>query len=441
MKNDSLSRSWIRFSLAAGVVVSLVAALAFTDGSTAIAKVEAGIEGQQQQADMQKILRGRQLVLEHACAACHGGAITPDGKHWMAGLTASMPGLEFLIGPCVMQPGAQPCFRTRPRNLTPDNLTGMGRFSERQIFNALRFGLRPGETEDVDITSTTPGQGNFPANPKYLAPPMPWMAWRHMSDDELRAIAAYLKYGVKPVRNVVEDSEGPPDFWKNDYAGMLQANPSPVPAFPTANEVRPTNPSVDMQKVLRGRHVAIQHDCGACHGGLGNPANNGWLAGVGVAPGTTEFPAGPPDQPAISGPCSAQSAGTKCWMMRPRNLTPHATTGIGQYTDRQLFNALRYGLRPSTSPDVEITSSVPGQGNFPANPDYLGLGMPWPAWRFMSDEDLWALIAYLKHGLKPVDNKVADSEAPPDKWAGVYTIESIGPYPAPSFPTANEIRR
>jgi hypothetical protein len=33
---------------------------------------------------------------------------------------------------------------------------------------------------------------------------------------------------------------------------------------------------------------------------------------------------------------------------------------------------------------------------------------------------------------------LAGSEAPPDKWASVYTIETIGQYPAPPFPTANE---
>ena len=62
-----------------------------------------------------------------------------------------------------------------------------------------------------------PGQGNFPANPRYLAPPMPWPEWRYMSDRELWAIAAYLKRGVKPVSNKVEDSEGPPDFWASAY--------------------------------------------------------------------------------------------------------------------------------------------------------------------------------------------------------------------------------
>jgi mono/diheme cytochrome c family protein len=167
-------------------------------------------------------MRGRQLVIMKACSGCHGGSGNPARQGYLAG--AATPTDEFQIGP----------FRTRPRNLTPDNATGLGRFTERQIFNALRFGLRPGETPDVEITSNVPGQGNFPARPKYLAPPMPWPAWRHMSDDDLRAIAAYLKKGVKPVNHSVADSEGPPDFWASAYAERI--GPYPEPAFPTANE-------------------------------------------------------------------------------------------------------------------------------------------------------------------------------------------------------------
>src|SRR5207253_11101372 len=60
------------------------------------------------------------------------------------------------------------------------------------------------------------------------------------------------------------------------------------------------------------------------------------------------------------------------------------------------------GLRPEETPDVEITSTVPGQGNFPLHPHYLAIPMPWPSWRHMPDQDLWAIAAYLKNGLKPV---------------------------------------
>lgn len=169
------------------------------------------------------IERGRQSIITHGCGDCHGGGTNPAAKGWLAGTPD--PALDFKIGP----------FATHPRNLTPDNLTGLGRFSERQIFNALRFGLRPGETPDVVITSITPGQGNFPQNPKYLAPPMPWPSWRHMPDGELWAIAAYLKRGLKPVERKVPDSEGPPDFWASEYT-LAKIGPRPAAKYPTANE-------------------------------------------------------------------------------------------------------------------------------------------------------------------------------------------------------------
>ena len=174
-----------------------------------------------------QILRGRVLVLNHGCGDCHGGVANPAAPNWLTGWSeASPPNVQdYQIGP----------FHTYARNLTPDNTTGMGRFTERQIFNALRYGLRPGETPDVEITGTTPGEGNFPLRPKYLAPPMPWPAFRHMSDQELRDIAAYLKHGLKPVSNRVPDSEGPPDFWASGYT-VEAIGPYPAPAFPTANE-------------------------------------------------------------------------------------------------------------------------------------------------------------------------------------------------------------
>ena len=171
------------------------------------------------------VLRGRQVVIEHGCGDCHSLGSNPAQPMWLAGET--QPIQQFKIGP----------FTTHPRNLTPDNQTGIGRFTERQIFNAMRYGLRPGETPDVEITSTVPGEGNFPMNPKYLAIPMPWPAFRHMPDSDLWAIAAYLKRGVKPVSNRVPDSEGPPDFWASEYTPE-KIGTYPAAPFPTASEVR-----------------------------------------------------------------------------------------------------------------------------------------------------------------------------------------------------------
>jgi hypothetical protein len=184
------------------------------------------------------IALGRTQVLSSGCGDCHGGYDNPNAPMFLMGLRAGTEDTLFL--PFYRIPTPQGVFQVRPRNLTPDNETGTGRFTERQIFNALRHGLRPGETPDVDITSDTPGQGNFPENPKYLAPPMPWPAFRHKSDLEIRAIAAYLKRGLKPQVNKVELSEGPPDFWAGFYTGLMQVNAAATtPAFPTDREAGP----------------------------------------------------------------------------------------------------------------------------------------------------------------------------------------------------------
>jgi mono/diheme cytochrome c family protein len=233
-----------------------------------------------------------------------------------------------------------------------------------------------------------------------------------MADRDLWDIAAYLKHAVKPVKNRVPDSEGPPDFWASYYAKKI--GPHPAPAFPTANEIATAAGETQVQ---RGRALVIHHGCGDCHGGIDNPASEKWLSGARTEADTFQV-----------GPLTT----------RARNLTPDAETGLGRFTERQIFNALRFGLSPSATPDVEITSTTPGKGNHPAQPRYLAPPMPWPAWRHMTDEQLRDIAAYLKRGLKPVKNKVADSQHPPDFWASGYTIEAIGPYPASPFPTANE---
>lgn len=178
-----------------------------------------------------RLARGRQLVIQSGCGDCHGGGPNPASPVWLQGMRDTLL-QQFTI------PSPFGTFKTRARNLTPDNLTGTGRFSERQIFNALRYGLRPGETPDVEITSSTPGEGNFPRNPKYLAPPMPWPAFRHMPDQDLKDIAFYIKNGLKPVSNQVPDSEGPPDFWVGLYTPEIIGT-YPAPKFPTANEKAP----------------------------------------------------------------------------------------------------------------------------------------------------------------------------------------------------------
>jgi mono/diheme cytochrome c family protein len=75
-------------------------------------------------------------------------------------------------------------------NLTSDS-TGIGAWKEEQFILAMREGKFKG-------LATNRG----------LLPPMPWHMYRHMTDDELKAIFAYLK-STKPVKNVVPPPQPP----------------------------------------------------------------------------------------------------------------------------------------------------------------------------------------------------------------------------------------
>lgn len=215
----------IVYALAASTVTLALFTLAGCEGSSdSNAAVTGGLPTGQ--ATQVQVLQGRALVLSSGCTDCHNrGLDDPSSANWLTGHIAGSQSSMFQIGP----------FATYAANLTPDPVTGLGGKTDRQIFNALKFGLDPDDTADVEITSTTPGQGNFPAAPHFLAPPMPWPAFRHFPDSALWAIVAYLKHGTKPGANAVPDSQGPPDFWASSYTSD-KIGPSDLPGFPTANE-------------------------------------------------------------------------------------------------------------------------------------------------------------------------------------------------------------
>ena len=75
-------------------------------------------------------------------------------------------------------------------NLTSDK-TGIGNWQEQNFIYAIREGKLKG------IPSGRP-----------LLPPMPWDMYRNMTDEELKAIFAYLK-STKPIRNAVPAPEPP----------------------------------------------------------------------------------------------------------------------------------------------------------------------------------------------------------------------------------------
>ncbi len=75
-------------------------------------------------------------------------------------------------------------------NLTPDS-TGLGNWTEDQFTYALREGKFKGLPDS-----------------RTLLPPMPWQFFKSMSDDEIKAVFAYLK-SIKPIHNIVPEAATP----------------------------------------------------------------------------------------------------------------------------------------------------------------------------------------------------------------------------------------
>lgn len=87
-----------------------------------------------------------------------------------------------------------------------------------------------------------------------------------------------------------------------------------------------------------------------------------------------------------------------------KNITPDKETGIGRYTDAEIARALRYGVHP----DGTVVY------------DFM-------AFHNTSDEDLTAIISYLR-SRKPVYNKVPDHDLNPlGNLVKAFMIKSVGP--------------
>jgi len=70
-------------------------------------------------------------------------------------------------------------------NLTPDSLTGIGSWSEEIFVGAIRTGKHMGKGRPI-------------------MPPMPWMMYAKMTDDDLKAVYAYLR-SIPAISNKVAD--------------------------------------------------------------------------------------------------------------------------------------------------------------------------------------------------------------------------------------------
>lgn len=252
-----------------------------------------------------------------ACGNCHNTR-APDASF--------VPGMEFAGGFNIVDPA----FNVYSANITQDKETGIGAWTDAQIITAIREGR------------TREGKINFP--------PMPVPTYNNMSDDDVKAIVAFLRT-VKPIRHEVKESK---------YNVPQQAMPPAkgLPAPPASN------------KLAHGSYIVntLAH-CFECHSGpdangAPDPKNRLGAGGflITLAPGLT---------------------------VKTANITPDPDTGIGKWSDADVKKALTEGIRPDGR--------------------HLSPPMPYPFFKNMTDEDIAAVIAYLRT-IPPIKNSVERTE-------------------------------
>jgi hypothetical protein len=151
-----------------------------------------------------QVQRGQYLVTTSLCHDCHTPLVngpdgpTPDVKRALSGhpqeIAIRQPASvqEPWVGAmtATLTAWSGPWGVSFSANLTPDPETGVLRdFTEDQFVQTLRTGRHQ-------------GQG------RQILPPMPWPLIGQMTDDDLKAIYAYLKQ-IPPVRNRVPDPISP----------------------------------------------------------------------------------------------------------------------------------------------------------------------------------------------------------------------------------------
>ena len=134
----------------------------------------------------------------------------------------------------------------------------------------------------------------------------------------------------------------------------------------------PTGVAAENQAaVSRGEYLVELLGCGSCHteGALvGRPDMSRALAGssIGIA---------------YTSPFENRNPG----IVFAPNLTPDRDTGLGRWTDEEIQDAVRTGLGRHGPNRIMV--------------------MPWQGYARISDEDAWAIVAYLR-SLEPVEYSV-----------------------------------
>ena len=285
----------------------------------ALAGVAGAIAFQAAAQDQALLERGEYLMNGAvACGNCH---------NTRAEDMSFVEGKEFAGGFHIVEDGILDVYAA---NITPDPETGIGTWTDEEIITA----IREGKSKDGRI----------------IFPPMAVPTYNNMSDDDVRAIVAYLRT-VPPVHNPVPEST---------YHIPQQAMP-PAQGLPAPPET---------DQVAYGGYIvnALAH-CFECH--------------------TTAGPDGIPDFANAMGAGGFEIQLAPGMTVRTANITPDPETGIGNWSDEDIKKAITEAVRPD--------------GGTLAPP------MPYPFFKNMTEADLDAVIAYLRT-IPPISNQVERTE-------------------------------
>ena len=146
--------------------------------------------------------RGKYLATLSGCSDCHTPlklgprGPEPDLDRFLSGHPEQMklPPPDLKPGPWFaatagMTAWAGPWGISYAANLTPDETTGLGIWTEAMFIQAMRTGKHMGVSRDI-------------------LPPMPWQNLATATDEDLKAIYAYLR-SIPPVTNRVPDPVHP----------------------------------------------------------------------------------------------------------------------------------------------------------------------------------------------------------------------------------------
>jgi hypothetical protein len=189
---------------AAAISIAVAALVAAGCGAGQSGRPDAATE-QEQAAEQIKteqsiVERGRYLVTVGGCNDCHTpmkmgpNGPEPDESRQLAG---HPEGITLPAGPPPPMPwmwmgsATNTAFRgpwgtSYAINLTPDKDTGIGLWTDQVFINAMKTGRHMGVGRPI-------------------LPPMPWQNYGQMTDDDLRAMLAYLRT-VEPKKNQVPEA-------------------------------------------------------------------------------------------------------------------------------------------------------------------------------------------------------------------------------------------